>query len=171
MKFKVVKLKLNPKIDGWGISWEIALRWMSVDLTDDKSSTLVQVMAWCRQATSAYLSHCWPSFLLPYCFTRSWWVNVWLYLFVYLFIYLFICFSTAQFYPRFQGRFTPTVQGSFCECSPPIRDDDTLQRHLSLAGPIHKMIPAVAIMRFCPIGSKTTQRIWVDILHKSINSL
>ena len=35
-------------IDGWGISCELALRWMSLHLTDDKS-TLVQVMAWCRQ--------------------------------------------------------------------------------------------------------------------------
>ena len=35
--------------DGWGIFYEIALRWMPLDLTDDKS-TLVQVMAWCRQA-------------------------------------------------------------------------------------------------------------------------
>ena len=32
-----------------------ALRWMSLELADDKS-TLVQVMAWCRQATSHYLS-------------------------------------------------------------------------------------------------------------------
>ena len=46
-------------IDGWGMSCEIALRLMSLDLTDDKS-TLVQVMAWCRQATSHYLSQCWP---------------------------------------------------------------------------------------------------------------
>ena len=37
-----------------------ALRWMPRDLTDDKS-TLVQVMAWCRKATSHYLSQCWPS--------------------------------------------------------------------------------------------------------------
>ena len=36
-------------IDGWVISCELAFRWMSLDLTDDKS-TLVQVMAWCRQA-------------------------------------------------------------------------------------------------------------------------
>ena len=34
---------------------------MSLDLTDDKS-TLVQVMAWCRQATSHYRSQCWRSF-------------------------------------------------------------------------------------------------------------
>ena len=33
-----------------------AVRWMPQDLTDDKS-TLVQVMAWCRQATSHYLSN------------------------------------------------------------------------------------------------------------------
>ena len=42
-----------------------ALRWMPQDLTDDKS-TLVQVMAWCRQTTSHYLSQCWLSSLSPY---------------------------------------------------------------------------------------------------------
>ena len=39
-------------------SYDNALRWMPQDLTDDKS-TLVQVMAWCHQATSHYLSQCW----------------------------------------------------------------------------------------------------------------
>ena len=58
----------------WGISYEIALRWMPLDLTDDKP-TLVQVMAWCRQATSHYLSQCWPSSLSPYGVTCSQWVN------------------------------------------------------------------------------------------------
>ena len=56
-------------IDGWSISCEIALIWMSLDFTDDQS-TLVQVMAWCRQATSHYLSQCWPGSLTPYGFTR-----------------------------------------------------------------------------------------------------
>ena len=60
--------------DGWGISCEIALRWLSLDLTDDKS-TLDQVMAWCRQATSHYLSLCWPRYLLSYGVTRPQWVN------------------------------------------------------------------------------------------------
>ena len=60
---------------GWGISYEIALRWMPLDLTDDKS-TLVQVMAWCRQATSHYLSQCWPRSMLPNDVTRPQWVNV-----------------------------------------------------------------------------------------------
>ena len=47
-------LKQILVIDGGVISCEITLRWMSQGLTDDKS-TLVQVLAWCRQATSHYL--------------------------------------------------------------------------------------------------------------------
>ena len=61
-------------IDGWGISCEIALIWMSLDLNDEKS-TLVQVMAWCRQATSHYLSQCWPRSLSSYGVTRPQWVK------------------------------------------------------------------------------------------------
>ena len=52
-----------------------ALRWMPRNLTDDKS-TLVQVMSWCRQAPSHYLSQCWPSSMSPYGVTRPQWVNV-----------------------------------------------------------------------------------------------
>ena len=51
-----------------------ALRWMPRDLTNDKS-TLVQVMAWCRQATSHYLSQCWPRSLSPYGVIKPQWVN------------------------------------------------------------------------------------------------
>ena len=51
-----------------------APRWMLWDLTDGKS-TLVQLMAWCRQATSHYLSQCWPSSMLPYGVTRPQWVK------------------------------------------------------------------------------------------------
>ena len=61
-------------IDGWGISCEIALRWLSLAFTDDKS-TLVQLIAGHRQATSQYLSQCWPSSLSPYGFTGPQWVN------------------------------------------------------------------------------------------------
>ena len=32
-------------------------------------------MAWCRQATSHYLSQCWPRSLSPYDVTRTQWVN------------------------------------------------------------------------------------------------
>ena len=42
---------------------------------DDKS-TLVQVMAWCRQTTSHYLSQCWPSSMSPYGVIRPQWVNI-----------------------------------------------------------------------------------------------
>ena len=66
--------KLILVIVDWGISCDIALRWMSLDLTDDES-TLVQVMAWCRQPTSHYLSQCWPGSLSPYGVTRPQWVN------------------------------------------------------------------------------------------------
>ena len=61
-------------IDVWGISCEIALIWMSPYFTDDQS-TLVQVMAWCHQATSHYLSQCWPRSLSPYGVTRPKWVK------------------------------------------------------------------------------------------------
>ena len=56
-------------IDDSGISCEIALIRMSLDFTDDQS-TLVQAMAWCCQATSHYLSQCWPRSLLSYGVTR-----------------------------------------------------------------------------------------------------
>ena len=69
-----VIFKLILMIGGWGIFCKIALRWMSMDLTDDKS-TLVQMMAWCRQATSHYPSQCWPRSMSPYVVTRPQWVN------------------------------------------------------------------------------------------------
>ena len=47
---------------------------MSLDFTDDES-TLVQVMAWCHQATSHYLSQCWPRYMSPYGVTRPQWVK------------------------------------------------------------------------------------------------
>ena len=71
--FRQVIFQLISVTDGCGISCKIALRWMPLDLTDDKS-TLVQVMAWCRQAASHYLSQCWPRFMSPYGVTRPQWV-------------------------------------------------------------------------------------------------
>ena len=55
-------------------SHDNALRRMPWDLTDDKSR-LVQVMAWCCQATSHYLGQCWLSSLSSYGVTRPQWVN------------------------------------------------------------------------------------------------
>ena len=50
-------------------SYEIALRWMSQNRFHDKS-TLVQVMAWCHQATSHHVSQCWPRSMWPYGVTK-----------------------------------------------------------------------------------------------------
>ena len=74
MKFLVLKFQIISVIDGWVISCELALSWTSLDLTDYKSA-LVQVMAWCRQATNHYLSQCWPRSLSPYGVTWPQWVN------------------------------------------------------------------------------------------------
>ena len=73
--FNQAVFKLILVTDGWGIFCETTLRWMSLDLTDEKS-TLVQVMAWCRQATSHYLSQYWPRSLTPYGVTRPQWVKL-----------------------------------------------------------------------------------------------
>ena len=54
-------------------SYDNALRWKPRDLTDVKP-TFVQVMAWCRQATSHYLSQCWTRSMSPYGITRPQWV-------------------------------------------------------------------------------------------------
>ena len=74
--FMYLIFQIISVIDDWGISCELALRWMSLDFTDDKT-TLVQVMAWCHQATSHYLSQWWPRSLSPYgvSVTRPQWVN------------------------------------------------------------------------------------------------
>ena len=72
--FRKVICQLILVIDGWSISCKIVLKWMPMDLADGKS-TLVQVMAWCRQAPSHYLSQCWPRFLSPYGVNRPPWVK------------------------------------------------------------------------------------------------
>ena len=66
----------NGKFSFW---WLRHLLWncpqlMVTGLTDDKS-TLGQVMAWCRQATSHHLTQCWPRSMPPYGFTRPQWVK------------------------------------------------------------------------------------------------
>ena len=55
-------------------SHDNALRWMPRDFTDNKS-TLVQVMAWCHQAISQYLSQCWTRSLTTYGVTGPQWVK------------------------------------------------------------------------------------------------
>ena len=72
--FVEVNFKLMLMTDGSGIYVEIDFRLISLDLTNEKSK-LVQVMAWCHQATSHYLSQCWPSSISPYGITRPQWVK------------------------------------------------------------------------------------------------
>ena len=72
--FKNSIFKLALLIGTFRASFDKVLRWMIQDLTDDKS-TLVQVMAWCRQATSHHLSQCWPRSMSPYGVIRPQWVN------------------------------------------------------------------------------------------------
>ena len=55
-------------------SFDNTLRWLPWILPDDKS-TLVQVVAWCPQATSHYLSQCWLRSLSPHGVTRLQWVE------------------------------------------------------------------------------------------------
>ena len=72
--FRKVIFQLILVIDGWSVSCKIVLKWMPMDLTEGKS-TLVQVMSWCRQATSHYLSQCWSRSLSPYGVIRPQWVK------------------------------------------------------------------------------------------------
>ena len=74
VNFRWVIFKLILVVNGWGISCETALIWVSLNHTYDKS-TLVQVTAWCHQATSHCLSQCWPRSLSPCGVTRPQWVN------------------------------------------------------------------------------------------------
>ena len=57
--FKSLIFRLIIQHSSLGTCCEIALRWMPENLTN-KRSTLLQVMAWCRQAPSHYLNQCWP---------------------------------------------------------------------------------------------------------------
>ena len=66
VNFRWVIFKLILVVNGWTCP--------HMSVTYDKS-TLVQVMAWCRQATSHYLSQCWPRSLSPYGVTRPQWVK------------------------------------------------------------------------------------------------
>ena len=69
------------------------IRWMYLNLADDRS-TLVQVMAWCHQATSHYLNQCWPRSMSPYGVTRPHLVKEVTYPFILIFPHLNLCIST-----------------------------------------------------------------------------
>ena len=58
--FRSTLFKLIIQNSGYGTYCYIALKWMPRNHTN-KKSMLVQVMAWCHQATSHYMSQSWPS--------------------------------------------------------------------------------------------------------------
>ena len=109
--FRWVIFKLNLLNGGWGISYEIALRWMPLNLTDDKS-TLVQVMAWCRQATSHYLSQCWPRYMSPNGITRPQCVNIIGHFTDNIFQYIFLAENLCIFI-KISPKFVLTLSNDF----------------------------------------------------------
>ena len=58
--FKSINIKLLPALDILTIHCEIVLGWIPENLIDDQS-TLIKVMAWCRQVISLCLNQCWSS--------------------------------------------------------------------------------------------------------------
>ena len=74
-KFETSNFQTSFNYSGWGIFCETAIRWMSLDPTGDKL-TLVQVITWCLQGTSHYLSQCWPRSMSPCGIPRPQWVNM-----------------------------------------------------------------------------------------------
>ena len=73
--FTSASFKIILQIDILSTPSDIGLSWVPLNLTDGKS-TLVQVMAWCCQATTHYLIQCWPRSISPYGITGPQWVNV-----------------------------------------------------------------------------------------------
>ena len=73
-KFKRVIFELLSWIMFLSTSCEITLRWMPQNTFHGKS-ILAQVMAWCHQATSHYLSQCWPRSMSQYGITGLLWVK------------------------------------------------------------------------------------------------
>ena len=74
---EILEIQFSIDISDWWLRhllWTYPI-WMSLDFTDGQS-TLVPVMAWCRQATSHYLSQCWQRSLSPYGVTRPQWVLI-----------------------------------------------------------------------------------------------
>ena len=69
-----------------------------------------------------------------------WWIYLYSPGFIY---YLWLIHATASERRRsLIGWDLAQTQGSFCECTQPMRDEVTMSQCLSLAGCIHKMIPA-----------------------------
>ena len=75
--FSKVIFKLILVINGCFFLWNCA----KMNATDNNKPTLIQVMAWCLQATSHYLRQCWPRSMSLYGITTPQWVNDFLFFF------------------------------------------------------------------------------------------
>ena len=113
-------------------------------------------MAWCHQATSHYLSQCWPSSMSPYGVTRPQWVNPCPAEILLAHKSNFYHFSTCRWHRKFPcGRLLSRTcwwpgdmrtqaisnHAGIILC---IRPANEIRRYnLSLDGRIHKMIPSM----------------------------
>ena len=71
--FRLVIFKPNLMIGGWGIACEIAVRWMSLVLTDDVNIGPGNGLV--LYGTKPLPSQCWVRFMSPYGTTKPQWVN------------------------------------------------------------------------------------------------
>ena len=76
LNFRHVIFKQILVIDGWGISCEMALIWMSLDLTDDQSRLVGSGNGLVPSGMNQYLSQCWPRSMSPNGVTGPQWVNI-----------------------------------------------------------------------------------------------
>ena len=73
----ILEVKFSNSLYGmiyWTFALKLAWRWIPQNLIN-KESTLIQVMTWCHQTTSHYLSHCWLWSMSSYGVTSAHWVN------------------------------------------------------------------------------------------------
>ena len=113
--------KLVLVLDDWIISCAILLMWMSLGFTDDKS-TLIQIMAWCRQAPCDYLNQYWPRSKPSYGLTRPQWVKKLIAICALIMYYqnIFHCIPTLQIFAQlaiFMGSISQVCEsGRICVC-------------------------------------------------------
>ena len=75
-RYKSMIFKLITQYSSLGTHSEIALRQIQQSLINEKLA-LDEMIAWCHQATSHYMSQCWPRSMLPYGITNTQWVTSW----------------------------------------------------------------------------------------------
>ena len=100
-------------IDGCDIWSETAVRLTSRDLNDD-NSTLIQVIAWWRQATNHYLNQCWPRSRPPNGGTRPQWVKYWILSSFYPCFYYPVRCCCQGLLSQFHAFVGPSVRPSLC---------------------------------------------------------